>query len=42
LVDALMDRDAKRARKAAASHVRNAAQAAIALLQNDKTGGNSI
>ena len=41
LVDALMDRDAKRARKAAVSHVRNAAQAAIALLQNDKTGGNS-
>ena len=41
LVDALMDRDAKRARKAAVSHVRNAAKAAIALLQHDKTGGNS-
>ena len=41
LVDALMDRDAKRARKAAVSHVRNAAQAAIALLQNDKSGGSS-
>jgi DNA-binding GntR family transcriptional regulator len=32
LMDALMDRDGKRARKAAISHVRNAARVAIALL----------
>ena len=35
LMDALMERDGKRARKAAASHVRNAAAAAIALLRDD-------
>jgi DNA-binding GntR family transcriptional regulator len=33
LMDALMARDGKRARKAAVAHVRNAAQAAIALLE---------
>ena len=34
-MDALMERDGKRARKAAASHVRNAAAAAIALLLDE-------
>jgi DNA-binding GntR family transcriptional regulator len=40
LMDALLARDAKRARKAAANHVRNAAEAAIALLKTDETKGN--
>ncbi len=35
LMDALMERDGKRARKVAATHVRNAARAAIALLEKD-------
>jgi len=35
LMEALMQRDGTRARKSAANHVRNAAQAAIALLQNE-------
>jgi len=41
LMDALMERDGKRARKAAASHVRNAAQAAIALLEKEHAGERS-
>jgi DNA-binding GntR family transcriptional regulator len=36
MMDALIARDGKRARKAAACHVRNAAQAAIALLDKDR------
>jgi DNA-binding GntR family transcriptional regulator len=35
MMDALIARDGKRARKAAVSHVRNAAQAAIALLEKE-------
>jgi DNA-binding GntR family transcriptional regulator len=35
MMDALIARDGKRARKAAVCHVRNAAQAAIALLEKD-------